>query len=134
MTGTEIKDNLNELQTLIDDSKTFTLLAEDWKQGLVVKHNVTGREVKNHIADMRKSYGDNFAFRVFNSELDLHWNGELGIVLQPLQSEEEQDKPMSLVSDEQQHPVAAKLKGYKLTAKLNDDDRVRFVQLTKEAT
>jgi hypothetical protein len=136
MAQAETTDSLDELLTLASDHDRFCLLIENWQQGLERMDNVIGQDMKDKVRQLKSKYGDNFAFRAFNADFDLHWNGEMGVVLRA----DDSDKSVSLwlISDEQQHPAAKGLRDCSLAAVRTKDSALRLTQLvllkTTEAT
>ncbi|MEO0082696.1 MAG: hypothetical protein ABIL25_10495 [candidate division WOR-3 bacterium] len=126
--------SLDEVLGAISEQERFFVLAEEWRDGLDEKSEVTAAELKELVAQMRCDYGDNFAFRAFNETLDLHWNGELGLLIQADTTEETQEVYLPLISDSVRFPAAGRLKHTKIAAKRSKDGFLRFVRLEEAKT
>jgi len=73
--------------------KDLVLILEDWDEGLKVWQGIQGEEAQKVLKTAHEKYGPCFAFRVFNSQLDIWWNGKTGIIHdEPLKDLEEATK------------------------------------------
>jgi hypothetical protein len=73
---TQVEEALQPLK----GQKDLVLVLEDWDSGLQVQPKIDGEVAQGVLKAAREKYGSHFAFRAFNSQLDIWWNGEIGIM------------------------------------------------------
>lgn len=134
MARVERLTSLEQVLAAIPNQGSFFILAEDWKDGFGEMSDATSAKLRELLAGMRSRYGDNFAFRAFNEALDLHWNGELGLLAKADDTEETGEVRVPLISGTVRFPAAGKLKHTQVAAKRSKDGFLRFVRLGEVKT
>lgn len=64
----------------LDGKQGITLLLEDWDEGLILMEGLSREEAVKRLRQAQGKYGTRVAWRAFNRQVDVWWNGEGGIV------------------------------------------------------
>ena len=72
--------DLNKVLKTLDNQEKLVFVLEDWDKGVQVDTNATFETIKQALAAAKLKYGDRFSFRAFNPNVDVWWNGEVGII------------------------------------------------------
>jgi hypothetical protein len=95
--------SLDDVLKTLDKQEGLVFILEDWDDGVRVNLNATVEDVRQAITAARSKYGDRFSFRAFNSDVDVWWNGEVGIICDGPVLEE--DEKILLEFDWKRHPA-----------------------------
>jgi hypothetical protein len=119
--------SLDEAVAALVNQKSLFVLLEDWEEGLTLCEEQEETQVKGLVEAARRKYGARFTFRAFNEDLDVWWNGELGVVCA---GKPTAVKEVMLATDYRRFPGVAVFR----TEDLNDEryDRV-LVEEIREA-
>ena len=97
--------NLNNLLKALNEQKELVFLLEDWDDGVRVDTSATADTLKRAVTTARSKYGDRFSFRAFNTNMDVWWNGEVGVICdEPVPKDSEK---ILLEFDWKRHPAMA---------------------------
>jgi hypothetical protein len=71
---------LDNVLKALDGQEKLVFVLEDWDNGVQVGISAPVATFKQAVAAARSKYGDRFSFRAFNPNVDVQWNGEVGII------------------------------------------------------
>ncbi|MGB9877933.1 MAG: hypothetical protein ACPLPS_09225 [bacterium] len=76
--------NLEEFKLKMEEIKeeSFTLIAEDWEEGIILKPNCSPKDAIEMISTLENKYGSTFLLLAFNKNKELFWRFDEGFYVE----------------------------------------------------
>ncbi len=95
-------DKLDEAIKALSGQQNMFFVIQDWDNGMLVYKDYDNVQIKQQLEEAASKYNDRFAFRAFNENTDIYWNGDFGIICTDIDNGKSRQVMMEF--DTKRHP------------------------------